>query len=89
MLDPCFDFNFQSLGVQGFHGSHSKMMVTDKAGLIGTSNWSEDYFTATGGVSFVIEEVKPLKNHSKGNLIDQMRMIFLRDFESKLAKSFK
>ena len=65
------------------------MMVTEKAGLIGTSNWSEDYFTATGGVSFVLELVRPLKNHSTTNLIEQMKLIFERDFESKLAKNFK
>ena len=65
------------------------MMVTEKAGLIGTSNWSEDYFTATGGVSFVLELVRPLKNHSTINLIQQMKMIFDRDFNSKLAKNFK
>ena len=79
----------QSLGIEGFHGSHSKMMVTEKAGLIGTSNWSEDYFTVTGGVSFVLELVRPLKNHSTINLIQQMKMIFDRDFNSKLAKNFK
>ena len=77
------------MGIEGFHGSHSKMMVTEKAGLIGTSNWSEDYFTATGGVSFVLELVRPLKNHSTTNLIEQMKLIFERDFESKLAKNFK
>ena len=77
------------MGIEGFHGSHSKMMVTEKAGLIGTSNWSEDYFTATGGVSFVLELVRPLKNHSTTNLIQQMKLIFERDFESKLAKNFK
>ena len=75
--------------MQGFHGSHSKMLVTEKAGLIGTSNWSEDYFTATGGVTFVIEVIKVLKNQTQPNLIDQMKMIFLRDFESKLAKTFR
>ena len=80
---------FQSLGVEGFHGSHSKMMVTEKAGLIGTSNWSEDYFTATGGVSFIFELVKSLKPHSRPNLVQQMKMIFQRDFDSRLAKNFK
>ena len=27
-------------------------MVTEKAGYIGTSNWTEDYFTDTAGTLF-------------------------------------
>ena len=28
-------------------------IVTDKTGIIGTSNWSADYFISTGGIGFV------------------------------------
>ena len=34
------------------------MMVTDKAGLIGTSNWTEDYYTTTAGITFVLEPLQ-------------------------------
>jgi phospholipase D3/4 len=30
--------------------NHNKYLVTDKAGYIGTSNWSADYFISTGGI---------------------------------------
>ena len=70
--------------MRGFHGSHTKIMVTESSGfigkdkygnfimtkniatytfiiLIGTSNWSEDYFTTTAGISFVFEPVKKVQ----------------------------
>ncbi|KAK7904994.1 hypothetical protein WMY93_017601 [Mugilogobius chulae] len=37
--------------------NHNKYMVTDKVAYIGTSNWSGDYFTTTGGVGLVISHM--------------------------------
>lgn len=69
-----------------FHGSHSKFMVTDKAGYIGTSNWAEDYFTDTAGTCIVFE---PLLNplNKRTNLIEQMEQIFHRDWHSSLTEN--
>ena len=33
--------------------NHNKYIVTDKAALIGTSNWTPDYFLKTGGIGFI------------------------------------
>ena len=33
--------------------NHNKYIITDKAALIGTSNWTPDYFLKTGGIGFV------------------------------------
>ncbi|XP_075230962.1 5'-3' exonuclease PLD3-like isoform X2 [Lycorma delicatula] len=57
--------------------NHNKYMVTDKAALIGTSNWSGDYFTVTGGMSLVIE--------GKTEIRDQLEQIFLRDWNSEFT----
>merc|ERR1711862_926541 len=45
-----------------FHGTHSKFMVTDKMGYIGTSNWAEDYFTDTAGTCITFEPDRALKS---------------------------
>jgi len=74
-----------------FHGSHSKFMVTDQAGYIGTSNWAEDYFTDTAGtcITFQPESIlNPLVESAKEklNLVQQMEKIFQRDWGSSLSK---
>jgi hypothetical protein len=53
----------------------------------GTSNWSEEYYTTSAGLSFVFEPImeKP-KNTSHPDLREQMEQIFLRDYKSPLAK---
>ena len=33
--------------------NHNKYIITDKTALIGTSNWTPDYFLKTGGIGFV------------------------------------
>jgi phospholipase D3/4 len=63
------------------------MMVTEKASFIGTSNWEEDYYTTTAGVTFVLEPVKKLvKQTSHPDLRQQMEQIFIRDYNSPLTR---
>ena len=46
--------------------NHNKYIVTDEEAMIGTSNWTPDYFLKTGGIGFVFssksrnEEIQPL-----------------------------
>ena len=75
--------------MRGFQGSHNKFMVSEKAVLVGTSNWTEDYFTTTAGVTIVMEVVR---KNSDSNIIDirqQFEEIFFRDFNSTIAQDFR
>lgn len=55
----------------------------------GTSNWTEDYYTTTAGVTLVFEPVKQvLGNSSVIDLREQMEQVFFRDFNSDLALPF-
>lgn len=64
--------------------NHNKYMVTDQDVLIGTSNWSADYFTNTGGVSLVVHENNSscYRNHS---LRESLVGVFDRDWSSDYA----
>ncbi len=53
--------------------NHAKFIVTEQRVNIGTSNFSWDYFTQTGGCSF---------NSKNGRLISQLQAIFERDWQS-------
>ncbi|KAK5578538.1 hypothetical protein RB653_008210 [Dictyostelium firmibasis] len=53
--------------------NHAKFMVTEKQSYVGTSNWSEDYFTVTGGLSY---------NVFNNNFTNQLQSIFDRDWNS-------
>jgi len=57
--------------------NHNKYMVTDNTAYIGTSNWSGDYFTVTGGVGVVVEGDTELRK--------QLEEVFLRDWNSEFA----
>ena len=61
--------------------NHNKYMVTDKDALIGTSNWSADYFVNTAGVSFVSQETNHtcFRDHS---LRESLSQLFDRDWSS-------
>ncbi|KAL0219155.1 hypothetical protein P9112_004808 [Eukaryota sp. TZLM1-RC] len=59
--------------------NHAKYMVTDQNVFIGTSNWSESYFTTTAGASLVFS------NYSR--LSDEIMGTFNRDFESEFASN--
>ncbi|CAK9293823.1 unnamed protein product [Gordionus sp. m RMFG-2023] len=71
--------------------NHNKIMVTDSAAYIGTSNWSADYFLWTGGVGIII---KPLINgttqnyenlHVTDDFRSQLEQLFDRDWSSDLT----
>ncbi|KAM9988563.1 hypothetical protein ACTFIZ_012290 [Dictyostelium cf. discoideum] len=53
--------------------NHAKFMVTEKQSYVGTSNWSQDYFTVTGGLSYNV-----FNNH----FTNQLQSIFNRDWNS-------
>ncbi|XP_025019714.1 phospholipase D4 [Python bivittatus] len=61
-----------------------KYMVTDKTAYIGTSNWSEEYFTITAGVGLI---AKQSTDSPKRNLIiqEQLKSLFERDWNSKYS----
>ena len=56
---------------------------------LGTSNWSEDYFTTTAGVSFVFEPIRKVHEHSQIDLRQQLEDVFHRDFYSDLSQSMR
>uniref|UniRef100_A0A2K6SVK0 Phospholipase D family member 4 n=1 Tax=Saimiri boliviensis boliviensis TaxID=39432 RepID=A0A2K6SVK0_SAIBB len=60
---------------------HSKFMVTDKAAYIGTSNWSEDYFSSTAGVGLVVTQ----SPGARPRVQEQLRLLFERDWSSRYA----
>lgn len=64
--------------------NHNKYMVTDKVAYIGTSNWSGDYFTTTGGVGLVISQQAPHVIWEKA-LQSQLKAVFERDWNSNFA----
>jgi len=57
--------------------THRKFVVNDDSLLIGTSNWSGDYFANTTGVAIVMRQKDKRKP-----LIDQARQLFERDWKS-------
>lgn len=65
--------------------NHSKFMVTEKAAYIGTSNWSEDYFTSTSGVGLVVSQRAPRTQPGVATMQEQLRQLFERDWSSRYA----
>lgn len=59
--------------------NHAKFLVTEKHAYLSTSNWSGDYFTSTGGVSFIMRG-------KTCNICSQMRAVFDRDWYSQYTK---
>ena len=56
--------------------------------LLGTSNWSGDYFVYTGGVSITVNQTDQLSSSSRNSTIQQqLAEIFLRDWESRYSHS--
>ena len=43
--------------------NHNKYIVTDQTAMIGTSNWTPDYFLKTGGIGFVFSSNPKKENH--------------------------
>uniref|UniRef100_A0A6G1SHX3 Phospholipase D3 n=1 Tax=Aceria tosichella TaxID=561515 RepID=A0A6G1SHX3_9ACAR len=68
---------------------HDKYMLTDTGLWLGTSNWAPGYFTKTCGVSLVMEEnhqnQEQPSSSSSSQLIQTMRDVFERDFNSEYA----
>ncbi|XP_054828224.1 5'-3' exonuclease PLD4 [Eublepharis macularius] len=65
--------------------SHSKYMVTEKAAYIGTSNWSEEYFSNTAGVGLIATQ-SPTDPQKKIPIIqEQLQSLFERDWNSRYS----
>ncbi|XP_030071139.1 5'-3' exonuclease PLD4 isoform X2 [Microcaecilia unicolor] len=67
--------------------NHSKYMITDKGVYIGTSNWSEDYFSSTAGVGLVISQAAPYSQSKNWTIQEQLKSVFQRDWNSKYSIS--
>uniref|UniRef100_A0A665TMN2 Phospholipase D3-like n=1 Tax=Echeneis naucrates TaxID=173247 RepID=A0A665TMN2_ECHNA len=65
--------------------NHAKYMVTDRVLYIGTSNWSEDYFTQTAGVGLVVNQTGSEVGQGQQTLQSQAEELFLRDWRSQYA----
>lgn len=67
-----------------YQGSYSRFIVTDKHGILATSDFGG--ITEIAGVALVFEPIKNTIQPRKGNLIETLVRIFERDFKSSLAK---
>ncbi|XP_029296864.1 phospholipase D3 [Cottoperca gobio] len=67
--------------------NHAKYMVTDRVVYIGTSNWSENYFTRTAGVGLVVNQTGSEVKKGQETLQSQAEELFLRDWTSEYASS--
>ncbi|XP_071397786.1 uncharacterized protein pld7 isoform X1 [Centroberyx affinis] len=65
--------------------NHAKYMVTDRVVYIGTSNWSENYFTHTAGVGLVVNQTGSAVGKGQSTLQSQLEQLFLRDWNSPYA----
>lgn len=65
--------------------NHAKFMVTDRVVYIGTSNWSEDYFTQTAGVGLVVNQTGSEPGPGLETLQSQVEQLFLRDWTSQYS----
>jgi len=61
--------------------THRKFVLNDDTLLIGTSNWSGDYFANTTGVAIVMRQ----KAGNQQPLINQAKQLFERDWKSNYA----
>ncbi|XP_054453036.1 5'-3' exonuclease PLD3 isoform X2 [Anoplopoma fimbria] len=67
--------------------NHAKYMVTDRVVYIGTSNWSQNYFTQTAGVGLVVNQTGSVVEKGQETLQSQAEELFLRDWTSEYASS--
>ncbi|XP_041931540.1 5'-3' exonuclease PLD3 isoform X1 [Alosa sapidissima] len=65
--------------------NHAKYMVTDRVVYIGTSNWSEGYFTQTAGVGLVVNQTGSETAEGQKTMQSQLQGIFERDWNSAFA----
>ncbi|XP_077092096.1 5'-3' exonuclease PLD3 isoform X2 [Siphateles boraxobius] len=66
--------------------NHAKYMVTDRVVHIGTSNWSENYFTQTAGVGLVVNQTGSAVGQGQQTVQSQLQKIFQRDWHSEYAQ---
>ncbi|XP_054890183.1 uncharacterized protein pld7 isoform X2 [Poeciliopsis prolifica] len=69
--------------------NHAKYMVTDRVLYIGTSNWSQNYFTHTAGVGLVVNQTGSAVNRGQQTLASQAEQLFLRDWDSRYASQLR
>ncbi|CAB1447467.1 unnamed protein product [Pleuronectes platessa] len=67
--------------------NHAKFMVTDRVVYIGTSNWSENYFSQTAGVGLVVNQTGSVVGKAQQTLQSQAEELFLRDWRSSYAST--
>ncbi|XP_052005545.1 5'-3' exonuclease PLD3-like [Xyrauchen texanus] len=67
--------------------NHAKYMVTDRVVYIGTSNWSENYFTQTAGVGLVVNQTGAAVGLGQQTVLSQLHKIFQRDWDSEYAQT--
>ncbi|XP_059371479.1 5'-3' exonuclease PLD3-like isoform X2 [Carassius carassius] len=67
--------------------NHAKYMVTDRVVYIGTSNWSENYFTQTAGVGLVVNQTGFAVGQGQQTIQSQMQEVFQRDWHSEYAQT--
>ncbi|XP_052010995.1 5'-3' exonuclease PLD3-like [Xyrauchen texanus] len=67
--------------------NHAKYMVTDRVVYIGTSNWSENYFTQTAGVGLVVNQTGSAVGWGQQTIQSQLHNIFQRDWDSEYAQT--
>nr|XP_015194272.1 PREDICTED: phospholipase D3-like isoform X2 [Lepisosteus oculatus] len=66
--------------------NHAKYMVTDRVAYIGTSNWSENYFTHTAGVGLVVNQTGAPAGAGKRSVQSDLQAVFERDWDSGFAQ---
>ncbi|KAF0039678.1 hypothetical protein F2P81_007913 [Scophthalmus maximus] len=67
--------------------NHAKYMVTDRVVYIGTSNWSENYFSQTAGVGLVVNQTGSDVGEGQQTLQSQAEELFLRDWTSQYTSA--
>ncbi|XP_066505357.1 5'-3' exonuclease PLD3 isoform X2 [Hoplias malabaricus] len=67
--------------------NHAKYMVTDRVVYIGTSNWSENYFSQTAGVGFVVNQTGSVVEKGRQTVQNQLQKIFQRDWNSEFSQA--
>ncbi|KPP63826.1 hypothetical protein Z043_117880, partial [Scleropages formosus] len=63
--------------------NHAKYMVTDRVAYIGTSNWSENYFTQTAGVGLVVNQTGFVVGRDQHTVQSRLHEVFERDWNSE------
>ncbi|XP_018588787.1 phospholipase D4 [Scleropages formosus] len=63
--------------------NHAKYMVTDRVAYIGTSNWSENYFTQTAGVGLVVNQTGFVVGPDQHTVQSRLHEVFERDWNSE------